>query len=271
MILLLLCANKLSSQEKNYTLSTNQNGLDRNYVARDGITLNGNFQFSGDNGNHFFSAKIDPTLIFPPTQNYLTPSGQITTDCTQGGVVGSILGQFAISQTGAAIYTIPIECPLGVNGMQPTISLTYNSQGGNGLVGMGWSISGLSAITREKKIPYYDGIEENIKWDSSCPLSFDGQRLIIISSNSDSIEYRTVSETFNRIVGYNIQSWGPSYFKVYTKSEVTMTYGSPSSLASYSPLYNNAQNDALSGSNAVRSSWNLVEICDNNNNSLVSG
>jgi len=55
---------------------------------------------------------------------------------------------FNVNETGAANLNIPIEIPPGTAGIAPSLSLNYTSQGGNGLLGMGWSLGGLSAIYR---------------------------------------------------------------------------------------------------------------------------
>lgn len=63
-------------------------------------------------------------------------------------VVGAIGGNVDISTLGGATYSIPIQIPDGIDGMQPNLSIVYNSQSGNGLLGWGWNIGGLSSITR---------------------------------------------------------------------------------------------------------------------------
>ena len=62
-----------------------------------------------------------------------------------------LVGEVPISpvvEGGAAAMSIPIEVAPGRHGMQPALSLDYSSRGGNGLAGMGWSLSGVSSIHR---------------------------------------------------------------------------------------------------------------------------
>ena len=66
-----------------------------------------------------------------------------STTYAQTLLAGSVAGQFSVNQNGAATYTLLIQVPPGVTGMQPQLSLNYNSQDGHGLAGVGWSLGGL--------------------------------------------------------------------------------------------------------------------------------
>ncbi|MCP4151505.1 MAG: hypothetical protein GY757_27425, partial [bacterium] len=98
------------------------------------------------------------------------------------GLVTPIFSQ-DVSSSGAFTYSYPINIPPGTNGMAPNLSLNYNSQGGNGMVGMGWSLSGFQSITRDST---YD-----INWNNSDHFLLNGQRLV-----PDGDVYRTENESF---------------------------------------------------------------------------
>ncbi|HCO67339.1 MAG TPA: hypothetical protein DIT04_06245, partial [Dysgonomonas sp.] len=93
-------------------------------------------------------------------------------------------GTFDVSPTGSAQYSVPIEVPLGVGGLQPTLAISYNSQGMNGVVGWGFNISGLSTISRGPKNFFYDGSEKGLTFATGDAYYLDGKRLIL-SSGSD--------------------------------------------------------------------------------------
>ncbi|EJL83318.1 virulence plasmid B protein, partial [Polaromonas sp. CF318] len=96
-------------------------------------------------------------------------------------VAGTTPGQFSVNESGAATYRIPIQVPPGVAGMEPKLELAYNSQGGNGLLGMGWSLSGLSAIGRCPRTMAVDGVRGGVNLDMNDRYCLDGQRLILVS------------------------------------------------------------------------------------------
>ena len=63
---------------------------------------------------------------------------------------------------GTANLSYPIEIPAGRQGMQPNLTLTYSSSGGNGWLGVGWDIS-IPSITVETRwgVPRYDQSKES--------------------------------------------------------------------------------------------------------------
>ena len=67
-----------------------------------------------------------------------------------------------VSQKGEANITYPIKIPVGRKGMQPQLSLQYNSDAGNGWLGIGWNIN-TPAITIETRwgTPIFDQQHES--------------------------------------------------------------------------------------------------------------
>ena len=64
------------------------------------------------------------------------------------GAIGRTEGASDVSVTGEATYSIPVFAPDGVKKLTPALALTYGHRQDEGLAGVGWSISGLSEITR---------------------------------------------------------------------------------------------------------------------------
>lgn len=84
----------------------------------------------------FLAATIfgQPTPVIPPTTGAY--GGPTSGD---NGVVGNFSGGYTVTGSGAMAYQIPIALPEGTNGMTPQLGLAYNSQGGNGLLGLGFA------------------------------------------------------------------------------------------------------------------------------------
>lgn len=141
--------------------------------------------------------------------------------------VMGIPGEFAVSKSGAATYSIQLETPPGIGGMSPMLSLSYNSQNKGGLIGEGWDLGGPSAITRCPRTQFQDSAREGVKLDMNDRFCLDGQRLMVINGTYGvaGSEYRTQLESFNQIIASGSQGYGPASFTVKTKSGLTLTYG----------------------------------------------
>ena len=113
--------------------------------------------------------------------------------------VGAIPGTIDVSPAGAAAYTIPIEVVPGTQGMQPNLSIVYNSMSGMGLLGMKWNLSGISAITRCGQNNYYDNNITAIQFNGNDQFKLDGDRLIMISAQPK-LKYASEIENFARII-----------------------------------------------------------------------
>src|SRR4051812_13754780 len=71
-----------------------------------------------------------------------------TTDINASDQIGPTSTTFRVDEHGALTGKIALFAVPGTAGVTPKLSLSYSSQSGNGLVGQGWSIEGLSNITR---------------------------------------------------------------------------------------------------------------------------
>ena len=142
--------------------------------------------------------------------------------------VGTTKGEFSVNQ-GTANYSLKIDVPPGVAGMEPKLSLNYSSGAGNGYMGVGWNIGGVSAVTRCPQTEAVDGVNHKfgVKYNSDDRFCLDGQRLIAVSGpyGADGTEYRTEIDSYSKVTSKGDYHGGPRYFEVKTKSGLTTIYG----------------------------------------------
>lgn len=160
--------------------------------------------------------------------NYASRIDPSSYSINQSLEVGKTPGKLNI--TGAANYTVPIEIPPGTRNLQPAITLNYSSNFNDGLLGIGWNIGGLSAITRINQTIYYDGEANPVEGTLNDKYALDGKRLICTSGTygyNNSV-YGTELEDFSKIVAHGSTGEGPQYFEVFLKSGLIYEYGNTS-------------------------------------------
>lgn len=140
---------------------------------------------------------------------------------------GTMQAQFQVTPDGGASYVIPISAPPGTAGMQPDLRIEYSSNSGNGVLGVGWQLSGLSRITRCPASLEPDGFIDPVDYDSNDRLCLDGQKLVVVSGTygRNNAQYRTEIESFSKIVQHGNLNSSSSWFEVWSKDGRVAEYG----------------------------------------------
>ena len=197
--------------------------------------------------------EVSPTVAFASTEikDYKTapPHDRI-----------SMINAPSPNNMGSASLSYPIEIPPGRAGMQPNLSINYNSEGGNGWLGVGWDLSvpSISVDTRWG-VPLYD---EQFETET---YTFQGQMLYPVAHRGDRVPreedkvfYPRVEGQFAKIIRHGSS---PSAYRweVVGKDGKRSFYGG-------TPESGNAVNEAiLVGENGI-AQWFLVEERDRNDN-----
>lgn len=175
------------------------------------------------------SMGVDPVSVIPDAASLPAPDELSLPD------TGSLPGALSVSNSGAATYSIPLVVPPGTAGMAPNFSLNYSSDGTNGVVGLGWTLGGLSTVHRCGKTIAQDKVNDRVSFDTSDRLCLDGQRLVLQSGAtddaaywSDGAVYRTEIETFARVTAQG--AYPLRTFLVESKDGRKRSYGDETSL-----------------------------------------
>ncbi len=141
--------------------------------------------------------------------------------------------------------------------MQPTLAITYDSAAGDGLLGMGFSLTGLSAVTRCPRSVAQDGRIRAVRDDAEDALCLDGARLVAVGKSGDATEYRTFPDTFTKVLAKpgDLQANPAASFQVFTRSGRILDYGG-------------APDARVLGRSGVIRSWLLRRASDRSGNTI---
>lgn len=135
---------------------------------------------------------------------------------------------------GSVTTSFPIKLPAGRAGMQPSLNVSYSSEGGNGWMGMGWdlSIPSISIDTRWGVPRYESGTETEIYSLGGEQLTFEVSNGVFVMPNrsegfekarqSDRQFYPRIEGAYNRIIrkGTNPKN----YVWIVTSKDGTKSY-----------------------------------------------
>lgn len=137
----------------------------RNAPSADGGKVLGHASHDNDDGNldvggqqrvgHDGGAKSEPAALLasnvPAIPSLNMPKG--------GGAIQGIGEKYTVNlANGTGSLSVPIRTSNGRSGIQPSLSLVYDSGGGNSEFGLGWKLKGCDTITRKtsKGLPRYN-------------------------------------------------------------------------------------------------------------------
>jgi RHS repeat-associated protein len=153
-----------------------------------------------------------------------------------------ILNGAEVDLNGFLSHSVEIKLPPGTNGLAPNLSLDYNSGAGNGIVGHGWNLNGLPAITRDTT--------NGIRYDGTDSYVGSSGLLKVQSDGSYHYEY----ENYSKVQKSGTAGDGPAYW-VETKADGTKYY-----YGNYGEI-NTASVTAIGKNGSIRA-WALSRVED---------
>ena len=173
-----------------------------------------------------------------------TGAGEEGSTASYSSSPSNILSSFqADPYTGKATFVVPIQVPAGRRGLQPALSLVYQSQGPNTWCGLGWMLdTGSIQRSTKKGAPKYDNTDTFV-------LNFNGSAQELVNTNG--IEYRMKLESGFMRFQFNQTNW------VVTDSKGTKYY------------YGQTDNSRQKKNSTDTYSWHLDKAIDNLGNYLL--
>ncbi|TGK07947.1 hypothetical protein EHO59_07590 [Leptospira semungkisensis] len=159
-----------------------------------------------------------------------------------GSLVPQDLPQLRATPVGSLATSVEIVLPPGTKGIIPQLSLSYSSDGTNGLVGVGWNLEGIHSISRDPSFGVnYDGSDDFISSQAGQLLDVSGNRTTFHSRKESWIKY----------VPQGICGDGPCSWLATDRDGTQYTFGSTS----------DSRIEALGKNGSIRT-WALSQVRD---------
>ncbi|MBN8612103.1 MAG: VCBS repeat-containing protein [Deltaproteobacteria bacterium] len=146
--------------------------------------------------------------------------------------VGGTATRMSSTPDGASSYSYPIWTPAGRHGLAPSLSLNYSSRGPNGVLGVGFSLSGVSSVDRCPRIMALDQQASGVGFEDGGRFCLDGVPLLPATADAEygqvGLEYRPESAPTVRVRSVGGELGSPDHWIVQDGSGLSTTYGATS-------------------------------------------
>ncbi len=213
------------------------------------------WQAQSQEGTNYYANGVTGGTVSPSAQGAVEPAPIIPAT-----VAGRTEGVFGVSSLGAATYRVPIWLPPGPRGLQPDLALTYNSQDDNGVIGVGWSLSGLSSIERCNKTKAQDGSAGSVALTTADRFCLNGNRLRLTSATDYGVAgstYQTEIDDLTVVTAHESEGNGPRYFTARTRDGTAYEYGKT------------VDSRVAPGTSTTPYRWKLNRVTDAAGNALI--
>ena len=144
--------------------------------------------------------------------------------------VGALPASTSVSTSGTGRVRVPLRLPPARRGMGPRLGVAYDSDRGDGILGPGFTLTGLSSISRCARNTARDGTNAGVALDERDALCLDGERLLPIDPSvggaaTSGVEYRPEHDPTRRVLSYPGSVAGPARFEVYAGDGTIREYG----------------------------------------------
>lgn len=173
------------------------------------------------------------------------------------------------SSSGGASLAYPITIPAGRGGMQPQLSVSYSSGGGNGWMGLGWDLSVPSiSIDTRWGVPRYDLAKETETYSMNGEqLSPVAHRDVALKAREDEKRfYPRIEGAFHKIIRHG-NSPANYWWEVTDKAGTRYSYGGSNGAFDERAVLRTKEESETSDKGYV-AQWCLRETRDLNGNTV---